>query len=93
MVDDLLFMIRKTREIVSPRIQSIAIPLSDNRLLLDDHVIYPNTPCTVVINKVQTEGCFYVSTTIKERSDVRIGFGYEVVCNSSQCNQEKKVSH
>lgn len=70
MISDLLEMARSTLEISRsqgfPAI-SIAVPLSSNRLLLNDHVIYPNTPCTMYNGSSKTSGCAFVSTIVKDR--------------------------
>lgn len=70
MISDLLEMARSTLEICRSQdlpAVSIAVPLSSNRLLLNDHVIYPNTPCTMYNGSTKTSGCAFVSTIVKDR--------------------------
>ena len=44
-----------------------AVPLSYNRLLLNDHVIYPNTPCTVMSGGNRLYDCVFAATVVKEK--------------------------
>lgn len=70
MITDVLEMARSTQEICRkqglPDI-SVAVPLSSSRLLLNDHVIYPDTPCTMYNGSIKTNGCAFVSTIVKDR--------------------------
>lgn len=70
MIDDLLFMSHNTKQLCDqcqvPPVCT-AVPLSNNRLLLNDHVIYPNTPCTLRIGATKMYGCVFVSTVVKEK--------------------------
>ena len=69
-VDDLLFMAHSTGEqhkhlgIPQP---CIVAPLSSQRLLLNDKVIRPNTPCVLLNNGVKVYDCVFASTVVKEK--------------------------
>ena len=45
----------------------VVVPLLRNILLLDDHILYPNTPCTLYCKGVKMHDGYYHSTTIRER--------------------------
>lgn len=70
MIDDLLLMARSTKQLCDkynlPPVCTAA-PLSNNRLLLNDHVIYPNTPCSLRNGPQRSVGCTFVSTMVKEK--------------------------
>ena len=70
MVDDLLSMVTSTQQQYSqaPQLMPfIIVPLRDNRLLLGDRVIEPNTPCTVVNGSNRMTDCVFLSTTLGDR--------------------------
>ena len=70
MIEDLLHMAHDTREMCKkqglPSV-CVTVPLSGNRLLLNDHVIYPNTPCLVRNGSSGARECVFVSTTVKDK--------------------------
>ena len=70
MIEDLLHMAHNTRVMCEkqglPSV-CVAVPLSGNRLLLNDHVIYPNTPCLVRSGSSSARECVFVSTTVKDK--------------------------
>lgn len=70
MIDDLLFMSHKTKQLCEkcnvPPVCTV-VPLSNNRLLLNDHVIYPNTPCNVRNGGSKMYDCVFLSTVVKEK--------------------------
>ena len=77
MVSDLIYMICNTRQSYQQDpslVPAIAIPLSNNRLLLNDYIILPETPCTLMIGNSRTTNCVFLSTIIKENKDS------EVIC-------------
>lgn len=77
MVSDLIYMIGNTRQSYQQDpslIPAIAIPLSNNRLLLNDYIILPETPCTLMMGNSKTTNCVFLSTIIKENKDS------EVIC-------------
>ena len=77
MVSDLIYMIGNTRQSYQQDpslVPAIAIPLSNNRLLLNDHIILPETPCTLIMGNSKTTNCVFLSTIIKENKDS------EVIC-------------
>lgn len=70
MIDDLLYMSHSTKQLcqdcdISPI--CTVVPLSNNRLLLNDHVIYPNTPCTVRTSRSERFEGVFLSTVVKEK--------------------------
>lgn len=70
MVDDLQMMAAATQALYHvtgiPKVISAA-PLSGNRLLLNDKVIEPNTPCTLRNGNNLIRNCVFLSTIVKER--------------------------
>ena len=69
MIADLLEMARSTQAICQSQglpDLTVAVPLSSNCLLLNDHVIYPNTPCVMYNGNTKTSGCAFVSTIVKD---------------------------
>ena len=69
-VDDLLYMARDwARACEEHHLEKscTAVPLSYNRLLLNDHVIYPNTPCTVMSGGNRLYDCIFAATVVKEK--------------------------
>lgn len=70
MIDDLFQMVRSTKEVCAKsnvEMPCVVIPLSNSRLLLNDHVIYPNTPCTLLNGNTRMTDCVFVATSVKER--------------------------
>ena len=77
MVSDLIYMIGNTRQSYQQDpslVPAIAIPLSNNRLLLNDYIILPETPCTLMMGNSKTTNCVFLSTIIIENKDS------EVIC-------------
>ena len=84
MVDDLQMMAAATQALYPvtgiPKVISAA-PLSGNRLLLNDKVIEPNTPCTLRNGNNWIRNCVFLSTIVKEkenkekRKDPEVGNG------------------
>ena len=77
MVSDLIYMIGNTRQSYQQDpslVPAIAIPLSNNRLLLNDYIILPETPCTLMMGNSKITNCVFLSTIIKENKDS------EVIC-------------
>ena len=84
MVDDLQMMAAATQALYHvtgiPKVISAA-PLSGNRLLLNDKVIEPNTPCTLRNGNNLIRNCVFLSTIVKEkenkekRKDPEVGNG------------------
>ncbi|OAO13788.1 hypothetical protein AV274_4463 [Blastocystis sp. ATCC 50177/Nand II] len=69
-VDDLLFMAHDTMELYAKErveMPTITAPVSYNRLLLNDRVIFPNTRCTLYSNGSKMCDCTFVSTIVKEK--------------------------
>ncbi|KAK8803922.1 hypothetical protein WA171_000015 [Blastocystis sp. BT1] len=69
-VDDLLYMARDWARVCEEHHlekSCTAVPLSYNRLLLNDHVIYPNTPCTVMSGGNRLYDCIFAATVVKEK--------------------------
>lgn len=69
-MEDLLYMARDWSQVCEANNlekSCIAVPLSYNRLLLNDHVIYPNTPCTVMSGGNRLYDCVFTSTMVKEK--------------------------
>ena len=64
-MDDLLSMSKFTQPLHEDI--HVVAPLSNNRLLLNNHVIYPNTPCTVRNNSQFIHNCVFMSTMVKEK--------------------------
>ncbi|KAK8821421.1 hypothetical protein WA538_000789 [Blastocystis sp. DL] len=69
-IEDLLYMARDWLQVCETNHlekSCIAVPLSYSRLLLNDHVIYPNTPCTVMSGGNRLYDCVFTSTMVKEK--------------------------
>lgn len=68
-VKDLLFMAHDTMEVYRREeadMPTITAPVSYNRLLLNDHVICPNTQVTLYSNGSKFD-CVFLSTIVKEK--------------------------
>lgn len=66
----LLFMAHDTMELYAKErveMPTITAPVSYNRLLLNDRVIFPNTRCTLYSNGSKMCDCTFVSTIVKEK--------------------------
>ena len=92
LIEDLLYMARDWLQVCETNHlekSCIAVPLSYSRLLLNDHVIYPNTPCTVMSGGNRLYDCVFTSTMVKEKEgkekkkDPEVG--KEGLCDRSSC--------
>ena len=72
MVNDLQMMAASTKALYNnigiPKIISAAT-LSGNRLLINDRVIEPNTPCTLRNGNNLIRNCVFLSTIVKEKEN------------------------
>ena len=71
-VDDILYMADETMKLyeeekVVPT--PIVAPLSHNRLLLNNRIIEPGTPCALVSNGNKVADCTFLSTMVKEKEN------------------------
>lgn len=69
-MDDLLAMAHDTVQMQTAfklEPTCTAVSLSRNRLLLNDHVIYPNTQCIFYSNGNRPEECTFVSAAARGR--------------------------
>ena len=104
MVDDLQMMAAATQALYPvtgiPKVISAA-PLSGNRLLLNDKVIEPNTPCTLRNGNNLIRNCVFLSTIVKEkenkekRKDPEVGNGEKlnVDRDKGECYEKETISH
>lgn len=92
MIADLIMMSHSTQEMCRqlniPAPCTVA-PLSYNRLLLNDHVISPKTPCSIRTGGMKMVDCeFLWSTVVKEKEmkekkkepEVRTWMEFHLVC-------------
>ena len=72
MVNDLQMMAAATKKLYHatgmPKVLSAA-PLSGNRLLVNDRVIEPNTPCTLRNGNNMIRNCVFLATIVKEKEN------------------------
>ena len=69
-VNDLLFMAHDTIGLYAKEhaeMPTITAPISFNRLLLNDRIIFPNTRCTLYNNGSKMCNCTFMSTIVKEK--------------------------
>ena len=84
MVSDLQYMAHCTMQLCDrvgiPHI-CVAAPLSGNRLLLNEKVIEPNTPCILRNGNNVIRNCVFSSTIVKEKDNKEKRKEPEVVIN------------
>ena len=72
-VDDILHMADETMKLYEQEKLTptpIVAPLSHNRLLLNNRIINPDTPCTLYSNGSKVADCTFLSTVVKEKENV-----------------------
>ena len=71
-MDDVLYMANDTIRLYEQEKKKpapIVSPLSHNRLLLNNRVIIPGTPCVLYSNGNKVADCVFVSTMVKEKEN------------------------